>query len=79
MWDATSRSTYTVKWSGFTGAVFGFFALLFIALISAYTIMRQPVLLEISVLVGVTLLFVCGVFGYPQVLFGLGPRCRRLI
>ena len=73
MWDATSRSTYIVKWGGFTGAVFGFFALLFIALISAYTIMRQPVLLEISVLVGVTLLFVCGVFGYPQVLFGLGP------
>ncbi|MBV1886078.1 MAG: EAL domain-containing protein [Parvibaculaceae bacterium] len=73
MWDASSRATYIVKWGGFTGAVFGFFALLFIALISAYTIMRQPILLESSIFVGVSLLFVCAVFSYPQVLFGLSP------
>lgn len=73
VWDATSRAAYIVKWGGFTGAVFGFFALLFVALISAYTIMRQQLLLESSTLVGVTLLFVCAIFSYPQALFGLGP------
>ena len=73
MWDAASRATYIVKWGGFTGAVFGFFALLFIALMSAYTIMRQPVLLESSVFVGVSLFFVCTIFNYPQVLLGMSP------